>query len=544
MDDIEKLIQGQNGHFILDAREGRAMLTVYPGGSGGKAVRAADVEARIKLFGISETNMALVEAIVADADAMPHDVGKFPEPDPSSASVEVELSEDRMEAWFIVHPALHGGRAVDRSMLEAALNAKHIVHGMREEWMSQVIDSEETSVFRAPAARGTALMPGQPEQLEYILDPHPQARPDVQGQKVDFKKISVIQTCESGQILARFIPGQKGRPGVDVTCRIIEEPQSLHLEVVPGKHIRASANEFFAEHSGHFRGREIHLGAVRRVYLDVDDVLHLDKVDFSTGHVQFPGTVIVHGTIADGFDVQADGDAIVEKSVGSVHIRAGGDIRLLEGIVGRRDASLIAQGSVYSHFVQEASVFARGDVVISESALNSRLVAGGNVNIEDGRGELIGGECICGRSLRANRIGSRLETPTRIILGIDPETLEQLRALDSELIEKERTLERVNKHLAMLGERGKKGAPDPATEKKLLALKENYGHAIRVLEKTRRKLQDKVLPNPASELVTLEAFPGTEVNFGVGTPPYRVSGRSVHNLKLKLENGRVYPARF
>lgn len=544
MDDIEKLIQGENGHFILDARDGRAMLTVYPGGSGGKAVRAADVEARIKLFGIKETNLALVESIVADADSMPHDVGKFPDPDPISASVEVEISEDKMEAWFIVHPAVHGGRPVDRSMLQAALNAKHIVHGLREEWMLQVIESAESAVFRAPAARGTPLEPAEPEHLEYILDPHPPARPDIQAQKADFKKISVIQTCESGMILARLVPGEKGRAGVDVTGRVLEEPAALQIEVVPGKNIRASANEFFAAHSGHFRAREIRLGPVRRVYLDVDDILHLENVDFSTGHIQFPGTVIVHGTIADGFDVHAEGDVIVEKSVGSVHIRAGGNIRLLEGIVGRRDASLIAQGSVHSHFVQEAAVFARGDVVISESALNSRLVSGGNVNIEDGRGELIGGECICGGSLRANRIGSRLETPTRIILGIDPETLEQLRSLDSELIEKERTLERVNKHLTMLGERGKKGAPDPATEKKLLALKENYGHAIRVLEKQRRRLQEKVLPNPSSELVTLEAFPGTEVNFGVGTPPYRVSGRSVHNLKLKLENGRVYPARF
>lgn len=217
---------------------------------------------------------------------------------------------------------------------------------------------------------------------------------------------------------------------------MLEEQAGPSIEVVPGKHIHRQAGDFYSAHSGHFRVREIRLGPVHRFYLDVDDVLHLDKVDFSTGHIQFPGTVIVHGTVADGFDVQAEGDVVVEKSVGSVHIRAGGDIRLLEGIVGRRDASLIAQGEVLSNFVQEASVFARGNIIIAEGALNSRLVSGGDVQIEDGRGELIGGECICSGSLRANRIGSRLETLTRITLGIDPDTLEQLRALDSELIER------------------------------------------------------------------------------------------------------------
>jgi uncharacterized protein (DUF342 family) len=544
MDEIEKLIQGENGHFILDSRDGRAILTVYPGGKGGRAVQAADVEARIKLFGITGTNKAVLESIVADADSMPHDVGMFPEPDPVPSSVEVEVSPDGMEAWFIVHPAQHGGAPLDRAMIQAALSAKNVTHGVREEWISQVLASEETGVFRAIAARGTEILPAVSEHLEFILDPHPHPEPDPAAKKIDFKKRSVIQTCESGQLLARLLPGQPGHSGVDVTGRVLEEASSPGIEVVPGKNIKKQANDFYSAHSGHFRAREMRIGPLRRFYLDVDDVLHLDNVDFSTGHIQFPGTVIVHGTVADGFDVHAEGDVIVEKSVGSVHIRAGGDIRLLEGIVGRRDASLIAQGEVLSNFVQEASVFARGNIIIAEGALNSRLVSGGDVQIEDGRGELIGGECICSGSLRANRIGSRLETPTRITLGIDPDTLEQLRSLDSELIEKQRTLERVNKNLAMLAERGKKGAVEPDTEKKLLALKENYSHSVRSLDKQRRRLQEKVLPNPRSELVTLEAFPGMEVNFGVGTPAYRVSGRSVHHLKLKLENGRVYPVRF
>lgn len=63
----------------------------------------------------------------------------------ASSAVEIEISEDAMDAWFIVHPAQHGGNRPDRAMIDAALAAKNVVHGVREDWIAQVLASMESA---------------------------------------------------------------------------------------------------------------------------------------------------------------------------------------------------------------------------------------------------------------------------------------------------------------------------------------------------------------------------------------------------------------
>ncbi|HMW60490.1 MAG TPA: hypothetical protein PKA91_12650 [Leptospiraceae bacterium] len=77
MEDIEALFDSQNGHFIVDSENGRAMLTVHSPGKKGMPVRLTDVLARLELFRVSGFSKNVLEAIVQDADGMPHDVGIF-----------------------------------------------------------------------------------------------------------------------------------------------------------------------------------------------------------------------------------------------------------------------------------------------------------------------------------------------------------------------------------------------------------------------------------------------------------------------------------
>ncbi len=555
MEDLSNLFEAENGHFIIDSEEGRALLTVHPPGKKGRPVSFADVIARLELFGVTDYEKHIVEAIVQDADAMPHDVGVFPEPEPVPARLEIELSGDRMQGFAVLHPPLHRGRWILESELADALKQAGIVHGVRPAWRTRVLDpavlsekpaaqSGPESPLRLLIAEGTSVVQAKAAFVEYGINPHPGLAPEHDGSaRVDFRSIHVIQTCEAGHILARIHPGAAGHAGVSVTGEIIEPAPLPEIRLVAGKNTILSPDRLVlsAEKSGHVRLREIEMPGELRLHFDVDDVLRLENVDYSTGHIDFPGTVAVSGTVADGFDVLAAGDVIIEKSIGNVHIRAGGSIFLSEGVIGRGSASLDAEGQILSRFVQSASLHAGGSIVIEEAVLHSQVVSGKDISVEQGKGEVIGGELICSGVLRANRIGSRLETPTRIVLGLDPDTLEKLRALDQEIYEKKRILDRVENHLRLIEEaRARRKDVDLETEKKLLSVREKHASMLTSLEKQRRKVQDRIVPNPRSSLHTLEAHPGVEVYFGLSIAPYRVFGRSVRNLKLSLVDGKIY----
>ncbi|HNN60864.1 MAG TPA: FapA family protein, partial [Leptospiraceae bacterium] len=472
MEDIEALFDSQNGHFIVDSENGRAMLTVHSPGKKGMPVRLTDVLARLELFRVSGFSKNVLEAIVQDADGMPHDVGIFPEPDAIAARVEIELSPDKMQAYAVIHPPVHGGRWVLESELSSAMEAAHIVHGVRAEWKTQALTPVSMDgPIRSLIAQGTPVQMGVPATVEYGVDPRPGLAPAADGEtRVDFRKIHVIQTCEEGKILARIFKGEPGHAGVTVTGEVKDPPELLVMRLVAGINTRLSADGSVieAEKSGHVRLREIEMPGEIRLHFDVDDVLKLETVDFSTGHIDFPGTVIVTGVVADGFDIVASGDVILEKTIGAVHVRAGGSIFLSEGVIGRGAASLQAGGQILSRFVQSAALHAGGSIVIEDAVLHSRLVSGKDISVEQGKGEILGGEAICSGIFRANRIGSRLETPTRIVLGLDPDTLEKLRALDRDIYEKKRILDRVENHLKQLEEaRQRRKEVDLDTESKL-----------------------------------------------------------------------------
>ncbi|MCE9600162.1 MAG: FapA family protein [Spirochaetia bacterium] len=549
MEDLDALIELEDGHFIVDSASGRALLIVYPPGSKGKAVRLSDVLARLHLFGVHGFKELVLEAIVDDADGQPHDIGVFPEPDAVDAKIEIEISEDGMEATAVIQPPLHAGAWISETVLMNALSNARIIYGLKQEWKDQLLEpvQDARTIMRYPIACGHAIEPGTEDRVQYEVDPHPRTVPREGRERVDFRKLNVIPSCEAERLLATVIPGTPGKPGITVRGEIIPVFPLNEVRFIAGKNTRIEMDglKVFSVKAGQVRIHETTSLMANHIRVDVEDVLRLPAVDFSTGHIDFPGTVVVMGTITDGFEVKAAGDVIIEKSIGNVHVHAGGDILLSEGIIGRGDASLNAGGQIISRFVQSATLYAGSSITIGDAVLHSKLVSGLDISIEEGKGELIGGEAICAGVLRANRIGSRLETPTRIVLGLDPETLNKLRALDQEILAKARTLERITGHLRLIDDaRARKKPTDPETEKKLILVKEKHAVLLASLEKQRRKLQDHIEPNPGSSLTTLEAHPGTEVYFGVGILPFRVIGRPTHGLRLTLDGRKIHAGKI
>ena len=84
--------------------------------------------------------------------------------------------------------------------------------------------------------------------------------------------------------------------------------------------------------------------------MTVDDTFQTKGVNVGTGNINYEGAVLVNGDVTESMQVIAKGDVTINGFVESAVIRAGGDIIITEGAMGKmheEDCQLIAKGSVF-----------------------------------------------------------------------------------------------------------------------------------------------------------------------------------------------------
>ncbi|MEQ9364726.1 MAG: FapA family protein, partial [Leptospirales bacterium] len=380
------------------------------------------------------------------------------------------------------------------------------------------------------------------------FESRPRAAPGVTDdeERVDFRNLNVIQSCERDQVLAEVIPGEDGAPGH--TVRGVELPPEApgDAQLNAGKNARLSGDgmKIFADIAGQVRIDESR--AERATRIEVEEILTVPAVDYSTGHIDFPGTVQVEGTVLDGFKVRAAGDIIVQKTVGNVHLQADGDIVLAGGAFSKNEGEIVAGQSIFARFVQDSRLYAGRDVMIEEAAMTSHIAAGGAIVLDGGRGELIGGTALAGREVRARKLGARSEAPTHITVGIQPDAMQKLQNIDRELLEKQTAVRKIELHLSQMEEAEQRGRKlteaEAATREKLRAALGRFRELVGGLETQRNLLYAAMEPDQAASVEAKEMlFPGVEVHFGAGVKRFRVEGRAVTVYsRFVLEDGRIH----
>ena len=118
-----------------------------------------------------------------------------------------------------------------------------------------------------------------------------------------------------------------------------------------------------------------------------------------TGHVDFPGRVVVKGSVLTGYRVTAGGGLEVGGTIEGAEVQVTGNLLVREGILGTATAT----GSVSARHAENARVEAEGDVVIEKAVLNSAISAGGAVR---GQGGLGSGTGFAGNAIEAGEAGS------------------------------------------------------------------------------------------------------------------------------------------
>ncbi|MFW6314237.1 MAG: FapA family protein, partial [Desulfohalobiaceae bacterium] len=141
-------------------------------------------------------------------------------------------------------------------------------------------------------------------------------------------------------------------------------------------------------------------------------------VDYSTGNIEFKkGSVHVQGSIKSGFSLKTPGNVYVKQSVEGAVPQAGGDCVVNIGLSMQEKGSVTVGGSLQAHFMENATVKAKGDIFITHDIINSLIQTLGQVQATKGRGKIQGGLIRAATGVQCNVLGSERGVSTRIVLS-------------------------------------------------------------------------------------------------------------------------------
>lgn len=369
---------------------------------------------------------------------------------------DLTISRDKCEAILNLAPPF-GGMAVEKEDVLRHLRNEGIGFGVIEEVIDKLVSR---GIFNEPTviARGIRAENGTDASLEFYFDPdEKKAKPTVDDEgKVDFRELNVISAIRKGEPLVKKTPATPGRNGKTIFGEDIPARPGRDVPFPGGQNTAPSSsdpNMIMASVDGQpkFKSNKVFIIPIIEIPGDVD---------FSTGNIDFTGSVSIRGSVISGFTVKAMGDIQIGGCVEIARIESGGNIFVRQGIVGMEKAIVVAKGNVSAKFIDKASVFAEGNIYVEESIMYSSVSSAGEVVLSGKKGYIIGGVVRAGKMLSANQVGTPQHVSTIIEVGGSPSMRQELEALEAEIREAEAKADMFDKSLQTM-EKTKQGSGDP-----------------------------------------------------------------------------------
>ncbi len=157
--------------------------------------------------------------------------------------------------------------------------------------------------------------------------------------RVDYKELSSFVMVKKGDVLAKLIPKKEGVLGSTVRGEAITYKKAEIRKVKPLKNVIREGDSVVAGCDGIFKYDSPNFW--------VNEVLVIQKdVDYRTGHIKFPGDIVIYGEIMDGFKVNCRGTLFCKKTLDASEVVCKDDLVVDRGIIGRKKGTVKAGGRI------------------------------------------------------------------------------------------------------------------------------------------------------------------------------------------------------
>ena len=427
----------------------------------GKGKRVTDKQAFDKLQSrsVRAYDEGLVKEVVKHASSDYVRVGEFIANPANDALMTVEITDQEMKAHVILTPPGPGGSDLSKDTVLGFLRNNRVVHGVLDAALQELEDRPQ---YRTPVlvAEGSKPQNGRDSYVQYNFETDKnrhQLREAADG-RVNFKELGLIQNVVAGQPLARKLPPEPGQIGRTVTGKVIPARNGRDVAAPLGRnvHMGDDGTTLIADING--------LVTFIAGKINVEEIFTVPgDVDLKTGNVMFLGTVIVMGNVQDGFSVKASGNIEVRGSVGKCEIVAEGDIIIHQGVAGKGGGTINAGKNIWSKFIENATVEAGENVIVSDGLINTNIVANKKIICQGKRAAIVGGHCRACEEINAKTLGSPVSgTETVLEVGYDPKSKAKMDSLQAQALQIKKQAEDFDKNIATLNavKKQKKALPE------------------------------------------------------------------------------------
>ena len=353
----------------------------------------------------------------------------------------------------------------------------------------------ETDISNLVIAKGIPPVPPQDSRLEwskdffakgYYIDPETKC--------VDYHRKAAVPAVDKDDLIVKVRPAQAGQAGRDVYGGTITPPKPQTSDLRAGRNVRWESKEsaFFAECAGRVRlnGR----------VLEVHDVYQVSgNVGASSGNIDHGGSVVIRGGVDSEFKVRAGGDIEVADVIGASDIECGGDLTATKGISSAPGKKILVKGTIHTKYIDHGTVLADGDIDVDTEIIDSSIRTTGKLIC---RGRIQGGDVMAAQGITVVEAGSKAETRTTLIAGVDFRVVNAIREATEkckQLKENLAKLEPERKRLGMLGSTMSHKQRETVTELefKIFEAQEQYDQLI----EQRKALAAQVLANKDARIV-------------------------------------------
>lgn len=430
--------------------------------------------------------------------------------------IQITISDDKLSA-FLQFSSLPDNFQITVQQLQDILQNHGVVFGIDYPHLQQIAaDPKSYTYARTVIASGTKSISGRDGSVKYVFEMNTGSKKPQEHEDgtVDYKELSKINNVKKGQLIGQRYLATEGTPGKAVTGEILLPVSGKDVRFKMGKNV-------FTDEEGLALYAAID-GMVTRTDRDKVNVFPVYEVngdvDYSTGNIDFIGTVVIRGNVCPGFKVKASGDIRITGGVEAAELEADGSIDISAGILGQNKARIKAGNEIKSSFIQDAFVESGGTITVTQSIMHSTIRARNSVICMGAKGLIVGGIIQAGERVVCRTIGNSMSTATTVEVGVLPELRNELQQLRIQLRTLMDNLDKTNKALMLLDQLAAAGqlTPDKSEmriklgQTKITITAEVNERRERILE-LERKLEDS---ENAKVSITSAVYGGVKVVIG------------------------------
>jgi uncharacterized protein (DUF342 family) len=511
----EEYGEQKDGSFSFENRSEGLYLVVNPPYGGGRRVEYAEVEAGILKEKFIDINREAIRIFFREIEEGKHrkqaaiKIGPRQYLSDVSSIIRIKRHAKHVEAIF--YPPKVGGMLIDMDEITRYLDEQGIKAGIKKQNLVEALSSGR---FKEPIVVAEPILPtpGTDATVEYKVKISEKHGPVInEDGRCDFKNILSLTSVKKGDVLAIKIEAVPGKPGQEISGEPISAPLTKDIVLPCGKNTKISEDgkSLIANIDG-----KVILSAEKLCVEPVYEVI--GNVGPATGNIDFVGTVLITGSILDGFAVKAGEDILVRDAVDGGRIEAKGKVEVIKGI---RKAQVRA-GEVRANFIEGSNISAKkiaitGDVVLSEvsaEGFSARKIRGGRVR--------------CSLSITSDEAGSSAGIKTRLEVGINPEDKDEMERLIAEVTKEKDELAETSLSLKNLS---------PERRETVLERQEKLSSSLKEKIEALKVLSAKPIIQGAYISIKKKAYVGTEVV--VGKAEHHIS--TDKTIEARLVNGKV-----